>query len=145
MVMAPSAAAAAAAAASYFRTANVFWMAVITLSMGYFTASVFIPEYLPLDKMGPLGSFTEYLVTNYSSVLYYGYWWAWTIHVVEALYSIRLCRALFPSGTQTVAFGSKGITDTEAKMKWLIQTFLFGIASLSILLNYKPKIRRNRN
>uniref|UniRef100_A0A8C5R3A3 Transmembrane protein 254 n=1 Tax=Leptobrachium leishanense TaxID=445787 RepID=A0A8C5R3A3_9ANUR len=132
MVMAPSAAAAAAAAASYFRTANVFWMAVITLSMGYFTASVFIPEYLPLDKMGPLGSFTEYLVTNYSSVLYYGYWWAWTIHVVEALYSIRLC-------------SSKGITDTEAKMKWLIQTFLFGIASLSILLNYKPKIRRNRN
>ncbi|KAM8923866.1 transmembrane protein 254 [Pelodytes ibericus] len=116
---------ASVAAASYFRRASLLWMAVITLSMGFFTLTVFLPEHVPYDKLGPVGSFSNYMVKNHHSLLYYGYWWAWTVHVVEALYSMRLC-------------SSKGITDSGAKIQWLIQTFLFGIASLSLLLAYKP-------
>ncbi|XP_047558347.1 transmembrane protein 254 isoform X4 [Lutra lutra] len=35
--------------------------------------------------------------------------------------------------------GSKGITDGRAQLLWFLQTFLFGIASLSILIAYRPK------
>ncbi|XP_035945738.1 transmembrane protein 254 isoform X2 [Halichoerus grypus] len=35
--------------------------------------------------------------------------------------------------------GSKGITDGRAQLLWFLQTYLFGIASLSILIAYRPK------
>ncbi|XP_039096444.1 transmembrane protein 254 isoform X2 [Hyaena hyaena] len=35
--------------------------------------------------------------------------------------------------------GSKGITDGRAQVLWFLQTFLFGVASLSILIAYRPK------
>ncbi|XP_023620299.1 transmembrane protein 254 isoform X3 [Myotis lucifugus] len=35
--------------------------------------------------------------------------------------------------------GSKGITNGRAQLLWFLQTFLFGIASLSILIAYRPK------
>ncbi|XP_056387371.1 transmembrane protein 254 isoform X2 [Hyla sarda] len=53
------------------------------------------------------------------------FWLAWAVHAAEALYTVRLC-------------STKGITDPGARMQWLMQTFLFGIASLSLLLAYKP-------
>ncbi|CAH2321744.1 transmembrane 254 [Pelobates cultripes] len=119
------------AGTSYFRRASVIWMAVIALSMGFFALTVFVPEQVPYDKLGPIGSFAEYMVKNHHTVMYYGFWWAWTIHVIEALYSMRLC-------------SSKGITDSGVKLKWLIQTFLFGIASLSLLIAYKPSPAKKR-
>ncbi|XP_037660755.1 transmembrane protein 254 isoform X2 [Choloepus didactylus] len=35
--------------------------------------------------------------------------------------------------------GSKGIKNGRAQLLWFLQTFLFGIASLSILIAYRPK------
>ncbi|XP_023383720.1 transmembrane protein 254 isoform X2 [Pteropus vampyrus] len=35
--------------------------------------------------------------------------------------------------------GSKGITNGRARLLWFLQTFFFGIASLSILIAYRPK------
>ncbi|CAJ0940948.1 unnamed protein product [Ranitomeya imitator] len=38
--------------------------------------------------------------------------------------------------------GSKGITDSGTRVLWFVQTFLFGFASLSLLLSYKPGKKR---
>ncbi|XP_071986005.1 transmembrane protein 254 [Engystomops pustulosus] len=115
--------------ASFFRRAGVHWMALITLAMGFFTWTVFWPTLVPYEQLGPLGSLAQYMVKNHYSVLYNGYWIAWAIHAAEALYSFRLC-------------STKGISDPGARMLWLTQTFLFGIASLSLLLAYKPGKKR---
>ncbi|XP_053306064.1 transmembrane protein 254 [Spea bombifrons] len=119
------------AAASYFRRASLFWMALITLSMGFFTWTVFFPEQIPYEKLGPFGSFVQYLVKNHYGVMYHGFWVAWIIHLLEALYSMRLC-------------SSKGIKDSGARTKWLLQTFLFGAASLLLLIAYKPAPSKKR-
>ncbi|MBZ3891507.1 Transmembrane protein 254 [Sciurus carolinensis] len=39
--------------------------------------------------------------------------------------------------------GYKGITDSRAQLLWFLQTFLFGIASLSILIAYRPKHQKH--
>lgn len=48
---------------------------------------------------------------------------AWLNHVGESFYAMVLCK-------------SKGIMNGGAPLQWFLQTFLFGIASLSILLAY---------
>ncbi|XP_044095865.1 transmembrane protein 254 isoform X1 [Neovison vison] len=87
---------------------------------------VFWPQSIPYQSLGPLGLFTQYLVDHHHTFLHNGYWLAWLIHVGESLYAMVLCK-------------SKGITDGRAQLLWFLQTFLFGIASLSILIAYRPK------
>ncbi|XP_075420328.1 transmembrane protein 254-like isoform X2 [Tenrec ecaudatus] len=38
--------------------------------------------------------------------------------------------------------GYKGITNGRARLLWFVQTFFFGIASLSILIAYRPKHKK---
>ncbi|XP_064418595.1 transmembrane protein 254 [Latimeria chalumnae] len=116
---------------SYFRRTNLFWMAVITTMMGFFMWTVLWPTQVPLEKLGPFGTITKYLVDNHYTLLYYGFWLAWAIHVAEALYSLKVCSV-------------KGITSRSTQLLWFLQTFLFGIASLSLLLAYKPDQRKKR-
>ncbi|XP_075790883.1 transmembrane protein 254 isoform X2 [Pelodiscus sinensis] len=40
--------------------------------------------------------------------------------------------------------GIKGITDPSVQCRWFIQTFFFGVASLSHLLAYKPPPKKQR-
>lgn len=110
----------------YFQRGSLLWFAVITLSFGYYTWVVFWPQSIPYQSLGPLGPFTQYLVDQHHTLLHSGYWIAWLIHVGESLYAMVLCK-------------SKGITDGRAQLLWFLQTFLFGIASLSILIAYRPK------
>ncbi|XP_064125875.1 transmembrane protein 254 isoform X5 [Loxodonta africana] len=91
---------------AYFRRGSPFWFTVITLSIGYYTWVVFWPQSIPYQNLGPLGSFTQYLVAHHQTLMHNGY---------------------------------KGISDGRAQLLWFIQTFLFGIASLSILIAYRPK------
>uniref|UniRef100_A0A674IJE5 Transmembrane protein 254 n=1 Tax=Terrapene triunguis TaxID=2587831 RepID=A0A674IJE5_9SAUR len=91
----------------------------------------FLPSTIPYENLGPFGHFTKYLVDNHPKLLYNGFWLAWGIHIAEALYSIKLCK-------------TKGITDSSVQRRWFIQTFLFGIASLSHLLAYKPPPKKQR-
>ncbi|XP_058399072.1 transmembrane protein 254 [Diceros bicornis minor] len=111
---------------TYFQRGSLFWRTVITLSLGYYTWAVFWPESIPYQSLGPLGPFTQYLVDHHHSLLRSGYWLAWLIHLGESLYAMVLCK-------------SKGITDGWAQLLWFLHTFLFGIASLSILIAYRPK------
>ncbi|XP_024417124.2 transmembrane protein 254 isoform X2 [Desmodus rotundus] len=110
----------------YFQRGSLFWFTIITLSFGYYTWVVFWPQSIPYQSLGPLGLFTQYLVDHHHTLLHNGYWLAWLIHVGESLYAMVLCK-------------SKGITNARAQLLWFLQTFLFGIASLSILIAYKPK------
>lgn len=112
--------------AAYFQRGSLFWFTVITVSFGYYTWVVFWPQSIPYQSLGPLGSFTQYLAGHHHTLLRYGYWLAWLIHVGESLYAMVLCKY-------------KGITNPRARLLWFLQTFLFGVASLSILIAYRPK------
>lgn len=112
--------------AAYFQRGSLFWFTVITVSFGYYTWVVFWPQSIPYQSLGPLGSFTQYLAGHHHTLLRYGYWLAWLIHVGESLYAMVLCKY-------------KGITNPRARLLWFLQTFLFGVASLSILIAYQPK------
>ncbi|XP_044154126.1 transmembrane protein 254 [Bufo gargarizans] len=118
-----------AGSASYFQRTGIVWMAVISLAMGFFTWTVFWPTQVPYEQLGPLGSFAQFMVKNHYRALYIGFWLAWAVHICEALYSLRVC-------------SNKGITDSGARLQWLVQTFLFGIASLRLLLRYNPGKKR---
>ncbi|XP_072439205.1 transmembrane protein 254 isoform X4 [Chiloscyllium punctatum] len=79
---------------AYFRRISLFWIACITLSFGYYTLLMFWPQSIPYQSLGPLGIFSKYLMDNYYTHLYFGYWLAWGLHLAEALYSIKVCSYL---------------------------------------------------
>ncbi|XP_074532212.1 transmembrane protein 254 [Halichoeres trimaculatus] len=110
----------------YFKRTSLFWIVAITFGVGYYTCIVFAPEIIPYQHLGPYGTFCRYLVDNHAGLMYKGWWAALAIHVFEALVSLRVC-------------SNKGITNTSTRWLWFIQTFLFGFASLGLLLKYDPE------
>uniref|UniRef100_A0A8C5YYL8 Transmembrane protein 254 n=1 Tax=Marmota marmota marmota TaxID=9994 RepID=A0A8C5YYL8_MARMA len=112
-----------AGSAAYFQRDSMFWFPVIILSFGYYTCVVLWPQSVPYQSLGPLGYFTQYLVNYHHTLLNNGYWLAWLIQ-----------------GESPYMY--KGITDNRAQLLWFLQTFLFGIASLSILIAYRPKWKK---
>ncbi|XP_033004625.1 transmembrane protein 254 [Lacerta agilis] len=112
--------------ADYFQRSKPFWMVAILAGMSYYGWAVLSPSTIPYDYLGPLGTFTKYLVENHKPVFNMGYLTAWLIHIGEALYALKLCKM-------------KGITDPSIQFRWFVQTFFFGIASLSYLLAYNPQ------
>ncbi|XP_039623932.1 transmembrane protein 254 isoform X1 [Polypterus senegalus] len=117
---------------AYFRRSSFVWILIITLSMGYFTWTVFWPQDVPYERLGPVGAFSKYMVEHHYTLIYRGWWVAWAIHIAEALYSLKVCR-------------EKGINNKAICGLWFLQTFLFGIASLSLLLQYKPPTSRKHH
>ncbi|XP_020373829.1 transmembrane protein 254 isoform X1 [Rhincodon typus] len=111
---------------TYFRRTSFFWVTFVIGSLGYYTLLMFWPQSVPYKSLGPLGNFSKYLVDNYYSHLYVGYWLAWGLHLAEALYSIKIC-------------SDKGITNVNVQFKWAFQTFLFGMPSLWHLWSYEPE------
>uniref|UniRef100_A0A3Q2TQB5 Transmembrane protein 254 n=1 Tax=Fundulus heteroclitus TaxID=8078 RepID=A0A3Q2TQB5_FUNHE len=111
---------------NYFKRTSLFWIVSVTVAVGYFSFTVFAPEKVPFDQLGPFGSFCRYLVDNHGDLMYKGWWAAFAIHVAEAVYALKVCSA-------------KGISSPIARFLWFFQTFLFGFASLGLLLKYDPK------
>ncbi|XP_060130986.1 transmembrane protein 254 [Zootoca vivipara] len=112
--------------ADYFRRTKPFWMVAILAGMIYYGWTVLSPSTIPYGYLGPLGTFTKYLVENHKTLLNTGYFVAWLVHIGEALYALKLCKL-------------KGITDPSTQHRWLLQTFLFGMGSLYYLLAYNPR------
>ncbi|XP_069001367.1 transmembrane protein 254 [Embiotoca jacksoni] len=110
----------------FFKRTSLFWIVTVTLSVGFFTCIVFTPEKIPFDHLGPFGSFCRHLVDNYANIMYKGWWAAFAIHVVEACVALRQC-------------SNKGINGTVTRCLWVFQTFLFGFASLGLLIKYDPE------
>ncbi|XP_044276043.1 transmembrane protein 254 [Varanus komodoensis] len=111
---------------TYFRRADLLWMAVIGVGLLYYSWVVFAPSTVPYGLLGPFGSATKYLLKHHKIWLQVGYVVTWLIHIGEALYSLKLCKA-------------KGITDKATQLRWFVQTFFFGMASFHLLLFYKPQ------
>ncbi|KAK1166558.1 transmembrane protein 254-like isoform X1 [Acipenser oxyrinchus oxyrinchus] len=111
-----------------FQRTRLHWMVLITFLCVMLTWAVFWPQQVPYEALGPIGAFSKHMVEHHSPLLYYGWWFAWSIHVAEAVYSLKLCR-------------DKGINSLFSRFLWCLQTFLFGIASLSLLLKYRPDPR----
>ncbi|XP_040035172.1 transmembrane protein 254-like [Gasterosteus aculeatus] len=110
----------------YFKRTSTFWIVFVILGMGYYTWIVFAPETIPFEQLGPFGSFCRHLVDNYAGIMYKGWWASWAIHVTEAYIALRVC-------------SNKGISDAATRFLWAVQTFLFGFASLGLLIKYDPK------
>ncbi|XP_061017913.1 transmembrane protein 254 isoform X3 [Dama dama] len=77
---------------TYFQRSSLFWVTVIIFSFGYYTWMVFWPESIPYQSLGPLGSFTQYLLKHHHTLVHGGYWLSWMIHVGESLFAIVLCK-----------------------------------------------------
>ncbi|XP_032398049.1 transmembrane protein 254 [Etheostoma spectabile] len=110
----------------YFRRTSLFWIVSVTLGVAYFTCIVFAPERIPFEYLGLFGTFCRHLVENYAGIMYKGWWAAFAIHVLEALVALRVC-------------SNKGVSSPAARSLWFVQTFLFGFASLGLLLKYDPE------
>ncbi|XP_038593675.1 transmembrane protein 254 [Micropterus salmoides] len=110
----------------YFRRTSLFWIVSVTLGMGYYTCTVFVPEKIPFEELGPFGSFCRYLVVNHADIMYKGWWAAWAVHLFEACFALKVC-------------SNKGIDNVASRCLWFVQTFLFGFASLGLLIKYDPK------
>ncbi|KAM4729679.1 transmembrane protein 254 [Anableps anableps] len=114
------------ATSDYFKRTSLFWMVAVSVAFGYFSFIVFAPEKIPFDHLGSFGSFCRYLVDNHADLMYKGWWAAIAIHLFEAVYALKVC-------------SNKGISSPTARSLWFFQTFLFGFASLGLLLKYNPK------
>uniref|UniRef100_A0A3Q4AZY2 Transmembrane protein 254 n=1 Tax=Mola mola TaxID=94237 RepID=A0A3Q4AZY2_MOLML len=110
----------------FFQRTSLFWIVSVTLGVGHYTWIVFAPESFPFQYLGPYGTFCRYLLDNHADFLYKGWWVAFAIHFFEGLYSLKLC-------------SDKGITSVATRCLWFVQSFLFGILSLRLLLKHDPK------
>ncbi|XP_061600907.1 transmembrane protein 254 [Cololabis saira] len=110
----------------YFKRTHLFWIVSVTLAFAYFTVIVFAPEKLPLESLGVFGSFCTYLVDNYAALMYKGWCASVGIHALESCVALMIC-------------SNKGINDTATRGLWFLQTFLFGYASLGLLVRYDPR------
>ncbi|KAM9726585.1 transmembrane protein 254 isoform 1-T1 [Menidia menidia] len=110
----------------YFKRTSLFWIVTVTLMVGYYTCIVFSPEKIPFEFLGGFGTFCQYLVDNHAGLMHKGWWAAFAIHVFESLVALKVC-------------SDKGINNTGTRCLWFLQTFLFGITSLGLLLKYDPK------
>jgi len=110
----------------YFKRTSLFWIITVTFSMGYFTCTVFVPEKIPYESFGALGSFSKHLVDNHPDLMYKGWLAAWAVHLLEAYVAMKMC-------------SKKGIDNMATRCLWFVQTFLFGFASLGLLLKYEPE------
>ncbi|XP_032814908.1 transmembrane protein 254 [Petromyzon marinus] len=108
----------------YFRRTGLGAVTAISLGLGLYTAVVLAPKSIPYESLGFFGSFLQYLTVNHYGKLYFGYYLTWIIHGVEALYTYKLA-------------GDKGLT-SSTRLKWSLQTLLFGIFSLKFLNAYQP-------
>lgn len=108
----------------YFRTPGLLWIFVIPLGMALLIMSIFRPDLLPYNYLGPLGRLTQFLVQKHPDVLKGILGMAVILHFVEAVLAFRLAR-------------SKNI-DLKQTWMWSLQTLLYGMPSLKYLLSYKP-------
>ncbi|RLW04072.1 hypothetical protein DV515_00006098 [Chloebia gouldiae] len=109
----------------HFQRSRLIWMVAIICGMILLGWVTLWPSTIPYSYLGLFGTFLNYLVEHHHKWVCYGFWISWLIHIVEALYGIKLCQA-------------KGITDPAVQFQWFVQTLLFGYASFGLLVSYKP-------
>ncbi|XP_013415436.1 transmembrane protein 254 isoform X2 [Lingula anatina] len=107
----------------YFESPSIVWWILVPFGMFLTSVTYLSPE--SICYLGPLGEFARWLGTKQpgiAAVIFYG---AWGFHIGEALYAVKAC-------------SDRGI-EGKTKWKWVIQTFIMGVFSLSKLIRYNPK------
>ncbi|MFT7817245.1 transmembrane protein 254 [Arapaima gigas] len=116
---------------TFFKRTSLFWVVSVSLAVSFYTWTVFWPDQVPYEWLGPLGNLSHYLVEHHYPKMYYGWWLMLMVHTGEAFYSLKVC-------------SDKGVDNRRVRVLWFVQTFLFGITSLGLLLKYKPGARFKR-
>ncbi|XP_032047492.1 transmembrane protein 254 [Aythya fuligula] len=114
----------------HFQRSRLLWMIAIACGMillGWVTLG---PSTIPYSYLGPFGTFLRHIAEHYHTWVCYAFYVSWLIHLVEALYGVKLCQ-------------SKGITDPAVQFHWFVQTLLFGYASFGLLVSYKPTAKKH--
>ncbi|XP_060622836.2 transmembrane protein 254-like [Anolis sagrei] len=116
--------------ATYFRRTPLILMLLIGGVNAYHAWTLFAPQTIPYDKLGPLGTLTKYLLEHYNTQLRIWFVTVWILHALWAFIVLKLCK-------------EKGITDHTTQVRWFAQTITFGLNSLFFLWIYKPPMKTN--
>uniref|UniRef100_A0AAY4BEQ5 Transmembrane protein 254 n=1 Tax=Denticeps clupeoides TaxID=299321 RepID=A0AAY4BEQ5_9TELE len=121
---------------AYFRRSSSAWIISITLAVGYYTWIVFWPDTIPYSLLGPFGSLCKHLVVNHYPLMYYG---------MFCTCNAPSCWYCLVHRLSVSSYSDKGVSSVTARSLWFVQTFLFGIASLGLLIRYRPDHRRKQH
>ncbi|XP_055345640.1 transmembrane protein 254-like [Paramacrobiotus metropolitanus] len=107
---------------TFFQMAEPRWMFTIAVGLGMLLWSWLAPSSIPGPYglyLGPVGMLGRFLGENFPHIVSSIVYVATFLHIGEALYAAKLC------WDQRLTVGTS--------LKWVLQTFLFGFASLRIL------------
>lgn len=105
-----------------FQSPHIFYWITFPTTIIFVFLLAHYPHILPLNYLGPFGSFLSDLVANYQVLLIVVIWATIIAHVYEAFIARRICRKLR--------------LDQQSTALWMIQTFLIGFPSLLLLRGY---------
>ncbi|CAF2805730.1 unnamed protein product [Rotaria sp. Silwood2] len=110
----------------YFESPKLIWWIIIPTCIIYLFLMVHWPYVIPFKSLGLFGDLSYYLISNYRLLLFIILWATFIAHFCEALIARRICRRFN--------------IDQESTYLWIIQTFILGFPSLTILRRYVRRI-----
>ncbi|CAF1262509.1 unnamed protein product [Rotaria sordida] len=105
-----------------FESPKLIWWIIIPTCIIYLFLMVHWPYLIPFKSLGLFGDLSYYLIANYRLLLLLILWSTFIAHFYEALIARRICRQLN--------------INQELTYLWMIQTFIIGFPSLTILKRY---------
>ena len=105
-----------------FQSANLIWWTIIPGSIILLFLLSYTPNIVPYRSLGVFGSILSYLTLNYRIFLMIVLWSTIIAHGYEAILARRICQQLN--------------IDQQSTFYWIIQTFIIGFPSLTILKGY---------
>jgi len=114
----------------YFRSPRVPWLILVpVIDIGLLVAA-FKPNSLPFDYIGNYGSLLQYLITANQPLVRKICYLVIISHFFEALAAMKIARKNKMKPTTTLL--------------WTVQTFIYGLFSLRILLRYNKNVKRSK-
>ncbi|XP_052784558.1 transmembrane protein 254-like [Mya arenaria] len=108
---------------SFYRLPRNPEWALVSALMFVFYLTLFHPDSIIVDYLGPVGTFMRYMNKEKLSLCYNILYATVVIHIAEAVYSFILCRR-------------KGLNPLPTCL-WTVQTFIFGFPSLRAFKSIK--------
>ncbi|XP_065055731.1 transmembrane protein 254-like [Rhopilema esculentum] len=109
----------------HFESSSLLYYVLVTVALVSFEILCFQTSLFPFERLGGAGKRLKYLTDHHLDTIRAGFLFAVALHIFEAIYANFKCRSINMS--------------QSAKMKWTIQTFIIGYASLRLLNSYCEK------
>ncbi|XP_078694932.1 transmembrane protein 254-like [Branchiostoma floridae x Branchiostoma belcheri] len=113
-----------AATKENFKRIPVWAMAFVFAFFAVEACALFAPDTTPWHLLGPVGSFIQNIIKNDPDRIQRMPFMILGIHTLESVIAFFVTQ-------------SKGISGS-ARQKWMLQTFVFGVFSLVLLIMFKP-------